>query len=118
MPKKHTNPTGVSKPMGFTHVVEATGATRLIYVAGQTAANANGEVVGIGDFRAQVQQVYENLKACLESHGASFADVVRTTDGDVSVKTEPTRSWFEPRCGNGSGMATKPACMDPRNARM
>ena len=79
MPKKYTNPAGVSKPVGFTHVVEATGATRLIYVAGQTAADADGNVVGVGDFKAQVQQVYENVKTCLESHGASFADVVKTT---------------------------------------
>jgi enamine deaminase RidA (YjgF/YER057c/UK114 family) len=79
MPRKYTNPAGVSTPVGFSHVVEVTGAQRLIYVAGQTAAGPDGNVVGVGDFKAQVEQVYSNVKACLESHGASFADVVKTT---------------------------------------
>ena len=79
MPRKVTNPAGIAKPVGFSHVVEVSGAQRLIYVAGQTPADVDGNIVGAGDFKAQVTRVYENLKACLESHGASFADVVKTT---------------------------------------
>jgi enamine deaminase RidA (YjgF/YER057c/UK114 family) len=91
MPKKHTNPSGVAKPTGFTHVVETTGASRIIYVAGQTPADVDGNPVGVGDFRAQVEQVYKNLQTCLESHGASFADVVKTTTFVVNYQQEVHR---------------------------
>ena len=46
------------------------------------------------------------------------AEVVRTTEGDVSARTASTRSWLAPRCGNGSGTAMSPACIDPRKAVM
>ena len=42
---KFINPEGLSKPTGYTHVVVTTGA-RTIYIAGQVALNAKGEVVG------------------------------------------------------------------------
>ena len=87
MAHKRTNPEGVSTPIGFTHVVEATGQ-RLIFVSGQTAVNAKGEVVGTGDLAAQATQVYENLKACLAAHGATFADVTKTTTFVVNYQPE------------------------------
>lgn len=59
---------------GYTQAVRA-GNT--IYIAGQVAVDRSGNVVGKGDFRAQVQQVFENLKAALEASGASFKDVVK-----------------------------------------
>ncbi len=59
---------------GYTHVVRA-GNT--IYISGQVALDRSGNVVGKGDFKAQVQQVFENLKASLEAGGASFKDVVK-----------------------------------------
>jgi enamine deaminase RidA (YjgF/YER057c/UK114 family) len=87
MALKRTNPSGVSQPTGYTHVVEATGQ-RLIFIAGQTAANAAGEVVGEGDLEAQAVQVYENLKTCLEAAGATFADVTKTTTFIVDYTPE------------------------------
>ncbi|ODV18929.1 MAG: hypothetical protein ABT19_07070 [Rhodanobacter sp. SCN 68-63] len=45
----------------------------------QTAAmDAQGKVVGTGDFRAQCVQVFENLRIALRSAGLGFNDVVRT----------------------------------------
>ncbi len=41
------------------------------------AGDKDGNLVGRGDFRAQVKQVFENLKARLEEGGASFKDVVK-----------------------------------------
>jgi enamine deaminase RidA (YjgF/YER057c/UK114 family) len=52
---------------------------RLICLAGQIARDADGNLVGAGDMRAQIRQVCENIKAALEAAGASLADVVRTT---------------------------------------
>jgi enamine deaminase RidA (YjgF/YER057c/UK114 family) len=58
------------------HTVSGTG--RQIFVAGQLARDADGNCVGRGDMRAQIQQVGENIKACLEAAGATLADIVKT----------------------------------------
>ena len=72
------NPTRISKPPGYTHVVEATGPGRIIYIAGQLGLDVGGKVVGqAGDFRAQAVQTFENLKIALEEVGATFNDVVK-----------------------------------------
>ncbi|HEY8461657.1 MAG TPA: RidA family protein [Blastocatellia bacterium] len=63
-------------PAGYSHVVEAKGG-RTLYIAGQVAVDNEGNLVGRGDFRAQVKQVFENLKSRLEEAGASFKDVVK-----------------------------------------
>jgi enamine deaminase RidA (YjgF/YER057c/UK114 family) len=63
-------------PLGYSHVVEARGG-RTIFVAGQVALDDQGKIVGEGDFRAQVLQVFENLKARLAEAGATFRDVVK-----------------------------------------
>jgi len=79
-PKFH-NPSGLSKPPGYSHVVEVAGPARLIYFAGQLGLDINGNVVGApGDFRAQVTQAFENLKIALEAAGAEFGDVVKITN--------------------------------------
>jgi 2-iminobutanoate/2-iminopropanoate deaminase len=62
----------------YSHVVSIEGA-RTIYVSGQLARDRAGNVVGKGDMRAQLRQVGENVKAALESAGASLADLVKTT---------------------------------------
>jgi enamine deaminase RidA (YjgF/YER057c/UK114 family) len=63
-------------PLGYSHVVEARGG-RTLYIAGQVALDKEGKLVGAGNLRAQVKQVFENLKARLEEGGASFKDVVK-----------------------------------------
>lgn len=70
------NPTSLAKPTGYTHVVEVTRG-RTIYIAGQIALDRSGKIVGHGDFHAQTEQVFENLKAALESVGANFNNVVK-----------------------------------------
>jgi len=72
------NPRTISKPPGYTHVVEATGPGRIVYIAGQLGLDVGGKVVGqAGDFRAQAIQTFENLKAALAEVGATFNDVVK-----------------------------------------
>lgn len=70
------NPAGLSTPTGYSHVVTARGG-RTIYVAGQVALDAVGELVGQGDLAAQTRQVFANLDVALKAGGASFADVVK-----------------------------------------
>jgi 2-iminobutanoate/2-iminopropanoate deaminase len=62
----------------YTHVVTVSGSGKMIFVAGQLARDANGKLVGPGDIRAQIQQVGENIKTCLEAAGATLADIVKT----------------------------------------
>jgi enamine deaminase RidA (YjgF/YER057c/UK114 family) len=62
----------------YSHVVTVEGG-RSIFVSGQLSRDAAGNIVGIGDMAAQIEQVGENLKACLVAAGASLADLVRTT---------------------------------------
>lgn len=74
---RRTNPAGLYLPNGYTHVVEATGG-RTVYISGQVPMDAKGNVVGADDFRAQVTQVFENLKTALAAAHAGFTDVVKS----------------------------------------
>lgn len=63
----------------YSQVVEVVGSGRLIFVAGQVARDVNGNDVGNGDMRKQIEQVGENIKDSLEAVGATLDDIVRTT---------------------------------------
>ena len=52
---------------------------KLLFVAGQTASDQAGNVVGKGDIKAQTKQVFANLKAVLEEAGGTLDDLVMTT---------------------------------------
>jgi len=70
------NPPSLFTPPGFTHVVEITGG-RTVYIAGQVARDQSFCIVGKGDFRAQAEQVFENLKTSLAAVGTDFMHVVK-----------------------------------------
>lgn len=85
-------------PLGFSHVVEVRGG-RTLYIAGQLALDKDGNLVGRDDFRAQVEQVFKNLKARLEEGGASFKDVVKlnyylTDASDMQAFRETRNSYI------------------------
>lgn len=56
-----------------------TGGGSLLFIAGQTAADSEGKVVGKGDIDKQAERVFENLAAVLKSAGGSFDNLVMTT---------------------------------------
>jgi enamine deaminase RidA (YjgF/YER057c/UK114 family) len=70
------NPATIHKPMGYSHVAEATGG-KLVYVSGQVAFDLQGNLVGRDDFAAQVRQVFANLAAALEAAGGDFRNVIK-----------------------------------------
>jgi enamine deaminase RidA (YjgF/YER057c/UK114 family) len=81
--KEKIQPDGIHVVMragqpAYTQVVAVSGSGRMIFVAGQIARDADGNCVGKGDMRAQIQQVGENIKRCLEAAGAGLADIVKT----------------------------------------
>ena len=76
--KLHVRKSGDQVLYSQVMVVEV-GGCRQIFIAGQTPRNSDGQNVGKGDIRAQLEQVCENIKAALEAAGASLADIVKTT---------------------------------------
>jgi reactive intermediate/imine deaminase len=73
------NPDTVAPPIGtYSHSVRVeTADGTWIYVSGQIASDPEGKLVAPNDLPAQSERVFENVKAILESNGASFADVVK-----------------------------------------
>ena len=49
----------------------------LVLISGQAAIDEHGNVVGAGDFDAQAEQVFKNLKRVLEAAGSSLAQIVK-----------------------------------------
>src|ERR1700733_1571324 len=71
------NPSTIAAPAaGYSHVAEVVSG-KLVYTAGQVALDPSGNLVGKDDFRKQVRQVFENLKAAVEAAGGSFHDVIK-----------------------------------------
>jgi enamine deaminase RidA (YjgF/YER057c/UK114 family) len=68
-----------------------------VYIAGQTAADENGDVAGIGDPKAQVDQVFKNLSTAMESVGGKLSDIIKTTV--YVVGTEHMDAIREARAG-------------------
>ena len=77
MTKERINPASVfrSVDMGFSQAVAASG-TRTLYVSGQTAWDANKQLVGGSDLAAQARQALLNLRHVVEAGGGTLADVV------------------------------------------
>lgn len=73
------NPDGVASPDShYSHSVRVdAGDTALIFVSGQVAKTPQGEPIGKDDIVVQAEQVFQNLAAILQAHGANFEDVVR-----------------------------------------
>jgi enamine deaminase RidA (YjgF/YER057c/UK114 family) len=78
MPRKIVNPAAIHPPIGYSHVVHATGE-RLAFVAGQAAIDRDLSLVGEGDLEAQTRQVMTNLQHALDELGAGWDDVVKAT---------------------------------------
>ncbi|MFF7447913.1 MULTISPECIES: Rid family hydrolase [unclassified Streptomyces] len=77
MSTERVNPPELSPPAGFSHAVVATG-TRVVFLAGQTALDTDGKVVGEG-LVAQFERALTNLLAALRAAGGTPADLARVT---------------------------------------
>jgi enamine deaminase RidA (YjgF/YER057c/UK114 family) len=72
------NPPELGTPPGYSQVVDVS-AGRIIFIAGQTAVDRNGNVVGKDDFAAQATQVFRNLAIALKAAGCTAANLVKLT---------------------------------------
>lgn len=72
------NPPSLARPSGFSHGILTTGG-RLLFLAGQTASDASGQIVAPGDIVAQYEQVLQNLRTVVEVAGGVMRDIVQMT---------------------------------------
>ena len=79
--KTQVNPWTWQDRLGFSQAWKVEGAATLVFVSGQVAMSADGQVVGAepADFEAQARKVLENLKTVLDRSGASLQDIVKIT---------------------------------------
>ena len=75
---RRINPPELGTPPGYSQIVDVS-ANRIIFVAGQTALDRDGNVVGKGDFAAQATQVFVNLTLALQASGCTAANLVKLT---------------------------------------
>jgi enamine deaminase RidA (YjgF/YER057c/UK114 family) len=78
IPIRRLNPPNLGPPPGYSQVVEVQ-ASRIVFVAGQTALDREGALVGKDDFAAQAEQVFRNLAVALEAVGCTAANLVKLT---------------------------------------
>lgn len=71
-------PDGLPVPESYTHAVVATG-TKTVYIAGQVAEDAEGNLVAPGDLAGQARQAFANLGRVLAAAGARPDQVARIT---------------------------------------
>ena len=74
--RRFLSPDTLPRPFGYSQVVDVP-AGRIVFLSGQVPLDAAGNLVGEGDFSAQVRQVFENLTAALAAADASWSDVVK-----------------------------------------
>ena len=71
------NPDGLSRNPAFSNVAVVSGNVRTIYIGGQDAVDADGNIVGIGDITAQTEQVLRNLLTALAAASAGPEHVIK-----------------------------------------
>jgi enamine deaminase RidA (YjgF/YER057c/UK114 family) len=75
---RFVNPPSLPTPPGYSQVAAIAGG-QLIVIAGQVALDAQGALIGAGDFAAQTAQVFRNLIAALEAVEAGPRNLVKLT---------------------------------------
>ena len=72
------NPPELGTPPGYSQIVDVA-ASRIIFIAGQTALDRDGNLVGKNDFAAQAAQVFRNLTVALRASECTAANLVKLT---------------------------------------
>jgi enamine deaminase RidA (YjgF/YER057c/UK114 family) len=117
MPKERYCATTVFDSPAYSQGVKVSGPGTTLYISGQVAQDAKGNIVGKGDFAVQARQVLENLRAMVEAGGGTLSDVVKLTFylTDVRYRQDlvPIREeFFGPKLP-ASTLITTPALAHP-----
>jgi enamine deaminase RidA (YjgF/YER057c/UK114 family) len=84
-----SNPKNLHHPVGPYSQVSRVKASELVFLAGQTATDMQGKLVGPGDLEAQCKQVFANVEAALNSVGATWSNVVHFTNYLINRDDQP-----------------------------
>ena len=90
-----------AKPSSFSRGtrIDLNGLTILL-ISGTASIDEYGKSVHIGDFRAQLRRTYENITGLLQSEGATWHDIIRTScylrdiDRDYEIFNEERTTFF------------------------
>jgi enamine deaminase RidA (YjgF/YER057c/UK114 family) len=77
-PIRRINPPELGTPPGYSQIVDVR-ASRIVFIAGQTALDRDGALVGRNDFAAQADQVFQNLSTALQAVGYTASNLVKLT---------------------------------------
>lgn len=87
--KRAVNPWTWQDRRGFTQAWRVDRPGTLFLLSGQGPSDADGNLVGAGDFRAQVGQTFSNLARLLDACGADLTDIVKLTVYLTDIATLP-----------------------------
>jgi enamine deaminase RidA (YjgF/YER057c/UK114 family) len=87
MQREIINPWTWQEAYGFVHANKVSGSGELLFVAGQTASDANGQTLHVGNMEKQIEQVLANIAVILARAGMDFSHVVRLNIFTVDLPT-------------------------------
>ena len=79
------NPPGVWQPFGAFSLVTLQGDGQVVHLKGQVPLYADGNIVGIGDMPAQVDNFLENIQAALAALGGEMGDILSLTQHTTDI---------------------------------
>jgi enamine deaminase RidA (YjgF/YER057c/UK114 family) len=104
---KAVNPWRWQDALSFAQAVDTRGTQRVLFCAGQTSVDTDGNVLHAGDMAAQLGRAFDNLETVLAEAGLSLANVVR-----LNYYVTDMRAYVEAAAVVGErlrGLAVKPA---------
>lgn len=81
------NPPDLWQPFGAFSQMQIVGEGRVVHLKGQVALDKAGEVIGIGDLRAQLRQVLANIQVALAAVGGEMRDIISLTQYTTDIES-------------------------------
>jgi 2-iminobutanoate/2-iminopropanoate deaminase len=78
-----------AKPVANYKMATRMDGGRLLYIAGQVAWDASGNIVGKGDVRAQARQTFQNLRGVLQAAGGDLSHLMKITTYITKIEDFP-----------------------------
>lgn len=117
MSTNYVNPPALKQQSYYSHAVVKRGTP--VFLTGQVAWDADGELVGEGDIEAQMKQLWSNIRALLSELSASPDDIVKLVTYGTSRDWLPAihaerQKHFEPGKFPASTFVLVSGLVDPR----
>jgi len=89
----HLNPEGLHKNPAYSQAIAVSGPVTTVYIGGQNAVDADGNVVGPGDLKAQTLQILRNVAVVVAAAGGDLKHVIKWSV--LLIEGQPVQSGFE-----------------------